>query len=253
MITVNDPNSNRYFSYASMIIPSNDAFVANLNSRAIEIFDRAGNFRGPITLNIFGRDVYDAGTEVNDPQGGAAFSTGGGNSTDENGVIRSHPGLNDFIGAGLPTGENLQSAFVDQTPLARITIALEGQPLTPIDRAAPEAVLDAADLRGSAAFHEISVTYFDPSGVCASQIGTNDLFVIGCNGQVLRVLSVTTDAPPGTNPRTVQATYRVAPRRGEFSSSLNSRYTVLLRPYTVGDTEGNRNFFSTLGDFRVSI
>ena len=38
-----DP-SNRYFSYAAMFLPSNDAFVGNEDSLAWEIFDAEGNF-----------------------------------------------------------------------------------------------------------------------------------------------------------------------------------------------------------------
>ncbi len=252
-ITVRDSRSNRYFSFASMVIPSNDAFIANLNARAYEMFDRAGNFRGPISIDVYGRDVWDAGAEVNDPQGGAAFSTEGGASTSEALPIARHAGLDDFVGTGLPTGDDLQSVFVGQTPLARITIRLAGQPTRPIDRTAPEAVLESNELNAPAAFHEFNVTYFDPSGIDVSRIGTNDLFVIGRNGQLLRILSATTDAAPGTNPRTVQVTYRVAPRRGDFTTSLNSRYTVLLRNRTIGDAVGNRNFFTNLGEFRVRI
>ena len=105
-----------------MVIPSNDAFLANLTRQAHRLFDQAGSFLRPITINLFGRNVYDAGTEVNNPNGGAAFSTAGGNPQDENGVIHRHRGLDDFVGSGLPTGQNLQSAFRPETLLARITI-----------------------------------------------------------------------------------------------------------------------------------
>ncbi len=124
IIEVNDTNVHRYLSFASMIIPSNDAFIANLDPRRIELFDNQGNFQGARALTIYGRDVYDAGTEANDPAGGAAFSTGGGSGVDENGVIRKHPGLGDFVGTGLPTGEDLESAFSRETPLVRLTITL---------------------------------------------------------------------------------------------------------------------------------
>ncbi|MEM8998557.1 MAG: spondin domain-containing protein, partial [Acidobacteriota bacterium] len=39
-----DPANHRYFSYASMIIPSNDAFIANGSPLAHRVFDGAGNF-----------------------------------------------------------------------------------------------------------------------------------------------------------------------------------------------------------------
>ena len=123
-IDVNNPSENRFFSFASMLIPSNDAFVANLARRAHSLFNSRGEFRGPLEITIYGNDVYDAGTEENSPTGGAAFSTGGGESTDEGGRIRRSNGLDDFIGTGIPTGSTINSAFSRQTPIARITIDL---------------------------------------------------------------------------------------------------------------------------------
>ena len=53
-----------YFSFATMVIPSNDFFVANLDARAHLIFDASGTFQ-PINLAIPGSAVLDAGTEPN--------------------------------------------------------------------------------------------------------------------------------------------------------------------------------------------
>ena len=60
-----DPNFDRYFSYASMIIPSNDTFIANGNPMAHPIFDGSGNFIGQPFI-VSGDETNDAGTEVND-------------------------------------------------------------------------------------------------------------------------------------------------------------------------------------------
>lgn len=57
--------SSRYFSYASMIIPSNDFFIANGKPFAHRIFDDAGGFLGADFV-ITGAQVLDAGSEVND-------------------------------------------------------------------------------------------------------------------------------------------------------------------------------------------
>ncbi|MEL6713067.1 MAG: spondin domain-containing protein, partial [Planctomycetota bacterium] len=92
--------SARYVSYASMVIPSNDAFVANGNPMALEVFDAGGAFQAP-GLTDAGTDVLDAGTEVNDESttntaffGQAAPNTG----TTEGGVVTNHPG---FLAAGM--------------------------------------------------------------------------------------------------------------------------------------------------------
>ena len=60
-----DPALNRFMSFGSMVIPSNDAFIANDDPMAIELFDAFGNFKGKQTILIFGIAVYDAGTELN--------------------------------------------------------------------------------------------------------------------------------------------------------------------------------------------
>lgn len=57
--------SSRYFSYASMVIPSNDFFIANGNPLAHRIFDDAGGFLG-VDFVVTGVQVLDAGSEVND-------------------------------------------------------------------------------------------------------------------------------------------------------------------------------------------
>ncbi len=65
-VTLNvDPTVDRFFSYASMIIPSNDTFVANGDPMAHMLFDTAGNFVGKNFI-VSGDETNDAGTEIND-------------------------------------------------------------------------------------------------------------------------------------------------------------------------------------------
>lgn len=90
--------SNDLFSYASMILPSNDYYVANGDPFAWNISSvLAGG--GPLSFVIGGNAVNDAGTEVND------FTTaapGGPNL----------PGL--FPGVGLPNGQSGPDTGADQ-------------------------------------------------------------------------------------------------------------------------------------------
>ena len=88
--------SSRYFSYASMVIPSNDAFVANGNPLEHQIFEANGDFIGADFI-IAGTEVLDAGTEVNDEQeANTAFftQTAPNTGTPQNGTIDIHPGFN---------------------------------------------------------------------------------------------------------------------------------------------------------------
>ena len=63
-VFVLDPTDNRYYTYASMVIPSNDAFIGNGDPLAFELFDEDGNLL-PVNFAVPGSLVWDAGTEVN--------------------------------------------------------------------------------------------------------------------------------------------------------------------------------------------
>jgi hypothetical protein len=120
--------SNRFFSYASMVIPSNDAFIANGNPTAHPIFDEAGNFLGADFIEL-GSDVLDGGTEVNDESpittaffGQAAPDT----SVDENGVVALHPGFNPVGSGGILDSPQFANADfkAEGYQIARIRVEL---------------------------------------------------------------------------------------------------------------------------------
>lgn len=97
--------ASRYLSFAAMLLPSNDAFFANDNAMAYEIFDASGTFHAR-TITILGSQIWDAGTELNDEiaanvpvLGQAAPNTG----SDEGALVHAHPGF-------MPGG-NILAAF----------------------------------------------------------------------------------------------------------------------------------------------
>lgn len=124
-----DEASNRYLTFASMLLPSNDAFIGNGDPLQNELFDSMGNFNGPITINLFGANVYDAGSELNDTMG-APFSTIGGTSTNTVNGVSIHAGLDNFIGTTLGDGNVLGQAFSGMTPIATITVSAIPEPST---------------------------------------------------------------------------------------------------------------------------
>ncbi|MEO0509526.1 MAG: spondin domain-containing protein [Verrucomicrobiota bacterium] len=122
-----DESANRYLSFASMLLPSNDAFFGNGNPTAYELFDAMGNFNGPFSITILGQNIWDAGSEVNDTLG-APFSMIPGDSTDENVGVSLHPGLDDFVGTALGNNDILGTAFTNLTPIATINISAVPEP-----------------------------------------------------------------------------------------------------------------------------
>ena len=53
-----------YFSFGSMVIPSNDFFIANDDPRAHLVFDASGAFHA-LDFSVLGSAILDAGTEPN--------------------------------------------------------------------------------------------------------------------------------------------------------------------------------------------
>jgi hypothetical protein len=96
-----DPTSHRFLNYASMLIPSNDAFFGN--DAALELFTAMGDFVGDITITVLGRNIYDAGTEANTETDAAFLNQSGPNQ----GITTADPiGLH----AGFLPGGNILGA-----------------------------------------------------------------------------------------------------------------------------------------------
>jgi len=144
LFTIDIDGSNRYFFYASMVLPSNDYYIANGNPTAhdlMSLYD--GN--GSITFNVgLAGTVNDAGTEVNDfatsagnglfPGRGLPAGQGGPNvGADENGVNTNV--ANPFAGflnsAGVDlTGLNFNDTGLYPNGIATITITAVPEPST---------------------------------------------------------------------------------------------------------------------------
>ncbi len=135
-----DSSENQFFSYASMIIPSNDFFVANGNPAAFglsALFSGSGSISFDIGTT---GSVNDAGTEINDFDFSAAnglFGLMGGQSgpnmgADENGVVTNVIG-DPFAGfLNTPAGDLSQLNFNDDSiyanGIATITITAVPEP-----------------------------------------------------------------------------------------------------------------------------
>lgn len=151
-ITLTDAQTQAIFSWATMVIPSNDAFIASPDDPlAARIFDDNGDFLGPVEINVTGADVLDAGTEAN-LELEAAFlnQTGPDTGIDGNGTVTPHLGFNGS--AGNPTTENVNILADGAVTATGIPISAEAadftlDPSTPILRISIEQA-DAGDGSG---------------------------------------------------------------------------------------------------------
>jgi len=122
-----------YFSYASMVVPSNDAWVANGNATQYPIYTEKGEFI-PLTITVLGTDVLDAGTEVNDERNDttAAFGQSVPNTgEDENGVVTSHPGFNEIGSGGILDSPMFENANFSALDYGVMTITVTMGPPSP--------------------------------------------------------------------------------------------------------------------------
>jgi hypothetical protein len=123
-LILNNSDRNRYFSYAAMYFPSNDAFIGD--ETGVEIFDDRGNFIGA-DFTIYGSNIWDAGTEINDenPSNVPYTLDLTGDGITETGVVARHQGfLPTSSGGVLDFGGGVfaNSNFDATTPIARIRI-----------------------------------------------------------------------------------------------------------------------------------
>lgn len=123
---------NRYFSYASMVLPSNDAFVANGNPMEHALFNSMGEFIGQ-NFFISGSEVLDAGTEVNDelPENTAFFGQSAPDTgVVEGGVVGAHPGFNPVGSGGILDSPNFVNAdfTAENYPVAFVSFSVTAIP-----------------------------------------------------------------------------------------------------------------------------
>ncbi|CAN5178323.1 hypothetical protein BH11PSE10_BH11PSE10_11200 [soil metagenome] len=131
---------NRYFSYAAMVVVSNDFFIGNDNATQFDLSSLSHG--GKISLLVGGAGhVWDAGTEVNDFRyslANGAFGLGGGQTaanqgTDEHGVVHLVTGnpytsfaSQNFVPAGYQWGA---LDFSNQGAFARVDIEVAAAPV----------------------------------------------------------------------------------------------------------------------------
>lgn len=115
---------NRFFTFASMVIPSNDFFIGNDNPRGFQLFDDAGNLMINSITQTAGQ-IWDAGSE-SFSIGGAAFLVNGVNAvrTPQNGVVSfNFAELMGFDGEMTAAGYAFSSGLAANDAIYRIDFA----------------------------------------------------------------------------------------------------------------------------------
>jgi hypothetical protein len=124
-----DP-TNRFFTFGTMVVPSNDHFLGNANPTAFEVLDVGGN----LLLTSITEDasrIWDAGSETENPAN-AAFLVGGVNAQRENEnlpVTFNFADLSAFNGLTTAAGYTFDSSLLSaNTPVLRVSFAVVPEP-----------------------------------------------------------------------------------------------------------------------------
>lgn len=124
-----DTAVNPFFTFAAMVVPSNDFFIGNDDPMEYRLFDASGNLLID-TIEQFGSDIWNAGSEAFDPAN-AAFLVGGVNDlrTPEGGVVEfNFAELARFNGLTTAAGYVFNSGLAADSGIYRISFATAAVP-----------------------------------------------------------------------------------------------------------------------------
>jgi hypothetical protein len=124
-----DPMLNRFFTFASMAVPSNDFFVGNDDPMEYGLFD-AGGLLAINSITVKAGEIWDAGSEAFDPLN-AAFVAGGNNDlrTPQHSVVAFNFGeLAAFNGMTTAAGYTLDSQLRATDDILRFRFEVQAIP-----------------------------------------------------------------------------------------------------------------------------
>lgn len=120
---------NPFFTFASMVVPSNDHFIGNDDAQEYRLFDLSGNLLLS-QINQSASDIWDGGSEIVDPAA-AAFLVGGTNAlrTAQNGVVNfNFSELAQYNGLQTAAGYTFESNLFADTPIYEINFSVAAVP-----------------------------------------------------------------------------------------------------------------------------
>lgn len=122
-----DTDVNPFFTFAAMVVPSNDFFIGSDAPMAYRLFDAAGQLQ-IASISQTARQIWDAGSEVFDPAA-AAFVGNNDLRSPQNSVVALNFGeLSGFNGLTTATGYAFHSGLAADDEVYRIGFAVAAVP-----------------------------------------------------------------------------------------------------------------------------
>lgn len=122
-----DTSLNRYFTFASMVVPSNDFFIGNDDPMAYLLLGLDGNLLIP-SITVGARDIWDAGSEVFDPAAAAFVGTGPLRRAQNSVVAFNFAEFAAFNGLMTAAGYTFNSALTADSDVYRIDFSVTAVP-----------------------------------------------------------------------------------------------------------------------------
>ena len=122
-----DSTLNRFFTFAAMVVPSNDFFIGNDSPMRDQLFDAAGNLVIS-SINQTARQIWDAGSEVFDPAASAFVGNNDLRAPQNSVVAFNFAELAAYNGLTTATGYTLDSTLAADTSVYRISFAVAPVP-----------------------------------------------------------------------------------------------------------------------------
>ena len=125
-----DSAINQFFTFAAMVIPSNDYFIGNDDPMQYRLFDASGNLNLS-SISLKASDIWESGSELFNPLNAAFLQIGTNALRDpENGVVtRDFAELSEFDGLVTATGYTFKSALTANTDIYKITFGVSAVPV----------------------------------------------------------------------------------------------------------------------------
>jgi len=122
-----DSSLNQYFTFASMVVPSNDFFIGNDNPLQYHLLDMGGNLQIP-SITVAARDIWDAGSEIFDPAAAAFVGTSSLRRDQKSVVALNFAELAAFNGLNTAAGYTFDSALTADSDIYHIGFSVTAVP-----------------------------------------------------------------------------------------------------------------------------
>ncbi len=116
-----------YFTFAAMVVPSNDFFIGNDSPTAHRLFDAGGQLLVP-SITVGAAEIWDAGSEVFDPAAAAFVGNNDLRRAQDSVVALNFAELSGFNGLTTGAGTTFDSALTADSAVYRLGFSVSAVP-----------------------------------------------------------------------------------------------------------------------------